>query len=122
MLKGQFMKRVATALALLTLLGCGARAAESPTLKAVKARGELICGANGQLAGFGMPDPQGNWTGFDVDFCRAVAAAIFNDATKVKFVPLTAANRFTALQSGEVDVLARNTTWTMSRNTPRLQG
>ena len=89
----------------------------SQTLKAVKDRGELICGANGKLAGFGMPDPQGNWTGFDVDFCRAIAAAIFNDPTKVKFVPLTAANRFTALQSGEVDVLARNTTWTMSRNT-----
>ena len=65
----------------------------------------LNCGANGQLAGFGMPDPQGNWTGFDVDFCRAIAAAIFNDPTKVKFVPLIAANRFTALQSGEVDVL-----------------
>jgi general L-amino acid transport system substrate-binding protein len=69
------------------------------------------------LAGFGIPDPQGNWTGFDVDFCRAIAAAIFNDPTKVKFVPLTAANRFTALQSGEIDVLARNTTWTMSRDT-----
>jgi general L-amino acid transport system substrate-binding protein len=117
MQKGQIMKRVATALAFVTLLACSAQAAESPTLKAVKARGELICGANGQLAGFGLPDPQGNWTGFDVDFCRAIAAAIFNDATKVKFVPLTAANRFTALQSGEVDVLARNTTWTMSRNT-----
>ncbi len=69
------------------------------------------------MAGFGLPDPQGNWTGFDVDFCRAIAAAIFNDPTKVKFVPLTAANRFTALQSGEIDVLSRNTTWTMSRDT-----
>jgi general L-amino acid transport system substrate-binding protein len=115
--KGPSMKRLATAFALIMLLACGTQAAESPTLKAVQARGELICGANGQLAGFGMPDPQGNWTGFDVDFCRAVAAAIFNDPTKVKFVPLIAANRFTALQSGEVDVLARNTTWTMSRNT-----
>jgi len=110
------MKRIAAALVLTMLLSCVAQAAESPTLKAVQARGELICGANGQLAGFGMPDPQGNWTGFDVDFCRAIAAAIFNDPTKVKFVPLIAANRFTALQSGEVDVLARNTTWTMSRN------
>jgi general L-amino acid transport system substrate-binding protein len=116
-LKGPVMKRAATALVLTMLLACSAYAAESPTLKAVQARGELICGANGQLAGFGIPDPQGNWTGFDVDFCRAVAAAIFNDPTKVKFVPLIAANRFTALQSGEVDVLARNTTWTMSRNT-----
>ena len=87
------------------------------TLNTVKERGELICGANGTLAGFGMPDPQGNWTGFDVDFCRAIAAAIFNDPTKVKFVPLTAKDRFTALQSGEIDVLSRNTTWTMSRNT-----
>jgi general L-amino acid transport system substrate-binding protein len=80
-------------------------------------RGELICGANGTLAGFGLPDPQGHWTGFDVDFCRAIAAAIFNDPSKVKFVPLTTANRFTALQSREVDVLSRNTTWTMSRDT-----
>ena len=65
-----------------------------------------------------MPDPQGNWTGFDVDFCRAVAAAIFNDPTKVKFVPTERRqDRFTALQSGEVDVLSRNTTWTMERDT-----
>ena len=77
----------------------------------------LNCGANGTLAGFGLPDAQGNWTGFDVDFCRAIAAAIFNDPTKVKFMPLTAKDRFTALQSGEVDVLARNTTWTSSRDT-----
>ena len=111
------MKHIATALAFTLLFSCAAQAAESSTLKAVQARGELICGANGQLPGFGMPDPQGNWSGLDVDFCRAIAAAIFNDPTKVKFVPLTAANRFTALQSGEVDVLARNTTWTMSRNT-----
>ena len=75
------------------------------------------CGANGTLAGFGLPDAQGNWTGLDVDFCRAIAAAIFNDPSKVKFVPLTAKDRFTALQSGEVDVLARNTTWTSSRDT-----
>jgi general L-amino acid transport system substrate-binding protein len=116
------MKRVATALATAALTMSvlpvvAAQAAESPTLKAVQARGELICGANGQLPGFGMPDPQGNWSGLDVDFCRAIASAIFNDPTKVKFVPLTAPNRFTALQSGEVDVLVRNTTWTMSRNT-----
>ncbi len=77
----------------------------------------LNCGANGNLAGFGLPDAQGNWTGFDVDYCRAIAAAIFNDPTKVKFIPLTAKDRFTALQSGEVDVLLRNTTWTSSRDT-----
>src|SRR5262249_44197954 len=67
------------------------------------------------LPGFGLPDAQGKWTGLDVDFCRAVAAAIFNDPAKVKFVALTAKDRFTALQSGDVDVLARNTTWTSSR-------
>ena len=121
LLKGLVMKRFARALGfamgLVILLGFGTQAASSQTLKAVQDRGQLICGANGTLAGFGLPDPQGNWTGFDVDFCRAIAAAIFNDPTKVKFVPLTAANRFTALQSGEVDVLARNTTWTMSRDT-----
>jgi general L-amino acid transport system substrate-binding protein len=119
MLKGLNMKRLATALAIATLFAFGTQAAwsQSATLKAVKDRGELWCGSNGQLAGFGMPDPQGNWTGFDVEFCRAIAAAIFNDPTKVKFVPLTAANRLTALQSGEIDVLSRNTTWTMSRDT-----
>jgi general L-amino acid transport system substrate-binding protein len=117
MLKGLIMKRLATAFAIATVLAFGMQAAGAQTLKAVKDRGQLVCGANGSLAGFGIPDPQGNWTGFDVDFCRAIAAAIFNDPTKVKFVPLTAANRITALQSGEVDVLARNTTWTMSRDT-----
>jgi general L-amino acid transport system substrate-binding protein len=116
MLKGLVMKRVTTALAIALALAFGTQAASSQTLKTVKDRGELICGANGTLAGFGMPDPQGNWVGFDVDFCRAIAAAIFNDPTKVKFVPLTSANRFTALQSGEIDVLSRNTTWTMSRD------
>src|SRR6201998_803073 len=111
------MKRLATALALVMALACGVQAAVAETLAGLKERGELICGANGTLAGFGLPDPQGNWTGFDVDFCRAIAAAIFNDASKVKFVPLTAPERFTALQSGEIDVLSRNTTWTMSRDT-----
>src|ERR1700733_13935687 len=119
MLKGLNMKRLATALAIATLFAFGTQAAwsQSATLKAVKDRGELWCGSNGQLAGFGMPDPQGNWTGFDVEFCRAIAAAIFNDPTKVKFVPLTAANRLPALQSGEIDVVSRNKNWTMSRDT-----
>lgn len=111
------MKRLATAMACTAVLAYGTQAAVAQTLGAIKDRGELLCGANGTLAGFGLPDPQGNWTGFDVDFCRAIAAAIFNDPTKVKFVPLTAKDRFTALQSGEVDVLARNTTWTLSRDT-----
>src|SRR3974390_639176 len=111
------MKRLATAFAIATILALGSQAAFSQTLKTVQDRGQLVCGANGTLAGFGMPDPNGNWVGFDVDFCRAIAAAIFNDPAKVKFVPLTPGNRFTALQSGEIDVLARNTTWTMSRDT-----
>ena len=111
------MKRLATAMAYATVLAFGTQAAWAQTLNAIKDRGQLICGANGTLAGFGLPDPQGNWTGFDVDFCRAIAATIFNDPTKVKFVPLTAKDRFTALQSGEVDVLSRNTTWTLSRDT-----
>jgi general L-amino acid transport system substrate-binding protein len=116
-LKGLIMMWRATALACAAGLVFSTQAAWSQTLKTVKDRGELICGANGTLAGFGLPDPQGNWTGFDVDFCRAIAAAIFNDPTKVKFVPLTSKDRFTALQSGEVDVLSRNTTWTLSRDT-----
>src|ERR1700743_2713173 len=97
------MKRFATAVAIAMLLAFGSQAAFCQTLKAVQDRGQLICGAHGPLARFGLTDPQGNWTGFDVDFCRAIAAAIFNDPTKVKFVPLTAADRFTALQSGEID-------------------
>jgi general L-amino acid transport system substrate-binding protein len=94
-----------------------AQAQGNSTLSAVKARGALNCGSNTGLAGFGQPDAQGSWTGLDVEYCRAIAAAIFNDPTKVKFVPLAAKDRFTALQSGEVDVLVRNTTWTSSRDT-----
>jgi general L-amino acid transport system substrate-binding protein len=91
--------------------------ASSPTLDAIRARGHLQCGANGSVAGFGIPNARGEWTGLDVDFCRALAAAVFGDATKVRFTALTAQQRFTALQSGEVDVLSRNTTWTLSRDT-----
>jgi general L-amino acid transport system substrate-binding protein len=90
--------------------------AAAGTLDDVKARGELICGANTGLTGFGAPDANNNWTGFDVDLCRALAAAIFGDPTKVKFVPTTSETRFTALASGEVDVLVRNSTWTFSRD------
>jgi general L-amino acid transport system substrate-binding protein len=111
------MKRVVMTLALAGALGLAASAVSAQTLNTVKTRGMLNCGANGTLAGFGLPDAQGNWTGLDVDFCRALAAAIFDDPKKVKFVPLSAKDRFTALQSGEVDVLARNTTWTSSRDT-----
>src|SRR5262245_63216452 len=111
------MKRAVIKLALAAAVAVIATAASAQTLNTVKSRGMLNCGANGTLAGFGLPDAQGNWTGLDVDVCRAIAAAIFNDAKKVKFVPLSAKDRFTALQSGEVDVLARNTTWTSSRDT-----
>jgi general L-amino acid transport system substrate-binding protein len=111
------MKCVVIRVALAALLGAVATAASAQTLNTVKSRGLLHCGANGTLAGFGLPDAQGRWTGLDVDFCRAMAAAIFNDPNKIKFVPLTAKDRFTALQSGEVDVLSRNTTWTSSRDT-----
>ncbi len=90
-------------------------AASAGTLDQVKARGVLNCGSNTGLAGFGLPDDKGVWRGFDVDYCRALAAAIFNDPTKVKFIPLTSKDRFTALQSGEIDVLSHNTTWTLSR-------
>lgn len=91
--------------------------ASAQTLKKVQDRGQLLCGGSTGLAGFGQPDDKGVWKGIDVDYCRAMAAAIFNDATKVKFVPLSAKDRFTALQSGEVDVLIRTTTWTLSRDT-----
>jgi general L-amino acid transport system substrate-binding protein len=89
--------------------------AAGPTLSAVRARGALICGSNTGSAGFGAPDSQGNYRGFDPDICRAVAAAVFGDATKIRFTPLTSQTRIPALQSGEVDIVARTFTWTMSR-------
>ena len=87
------------------------------TLKAVQERGYLICGVNAKVPGFGFLNEQGEYQGFDIDFCRAVAAAIFGDPTKVEFRPLSAKERFTALQTGEIDVLIRNTTWTLTRDT-----
>ena len=106
-----------TGLAATALVGLAAAPAVAQgTLQKVKDRGELACGVNTGIAGFSAPDEKGKWTGIDVDVCRAVAAAIFKDGSKVKYVPLTAKERFTALQSGEVDVLSRNTTWTMSRD------
>jgi len=97
-------------------LGClAAPPAHAGTLDQVKARGQLICGSNTGLAGFGLPDSQGVWRGLDVDECRAIAAAIFNDPNKVKFLPVNAKDRPTILASGEIDVLIRNTTWTLSR-------
>ncbi|MDW8232016.1 MAG: amino acid ABC transporter substrate-binding protein [Roseiflexaceae bacterium] len=87
------------------------------TLKAIQARGKLICGVNSQVPGFGFVDSAGAFSGFDVDFCKALAAAIFNDVSKIEYRPLTAEQRFAALQSGEIDVLIRNTTWTLTRDT-----
>jgi general L-amino acid transport system substrate-binding protein len=92
-------------------------ASAQATLNSVKQKGVLTCGSNRGATGFGVPDAQGNWTGLDVDLCRAIAAAIFDDPAKVQFVPLSAQDRFTALKSGQVDVLARNSTVTMSRDT-----
>jgi general L-amino acid transport system substrate-binding protein len=103
--------------AALCLVVAAASSAGAATLDEVRQRGELRCGVNLGLAGFSAPDDKGEWQGLDVDFCRAVASAIFKDAGKVKYVPLSAKERFTALQSGEIDLLSRNTTWTMSRDT-----
>jgi len=111
------MKRVSLVVTLALAAGLTAQAASAQTLKTVKDRGQLSCGVSQGLPGFSTPDDKGNWTGLDVDICRAIAAAIFNDASKIKFVPLSAKDRFTALQSGEIDVLSRNTTWTLSRDT-----
>ncbi|KRQ03735.1 amino acid ABC transporter substrate-binding protein [Bradyrhizobium sp. DASA03076] len=111
------MKRVTLALSLALAAGLSAQAADAQTLKTIKDRGTLSCGVSQGLPGFSSPDDKGNWTGIDVDVCRAIAAAVFNDPTKVKFVSLSAKDRFTALQSGEIDVLSRNTTWTISRDT-----
>jgi general L-amino acid transport system substrate-binding protein len=89
--------------------------AQAALLDNVKSKGFIQCGVSQGLPGFSSPDDKGNWTGLDVDFCRAMAAAIFDDPAKLRFTPLTAKDRFTALQSGEIDVLSRNTTWTSSR-------
>lgn len=106
------------ALAAAGLVATGAMAQESgsSTLAAVKEHGALKCGVNPGTPGFAAPDANGEWKGFDVDLCRAVAAAVFGDPDKVEYTPLTSAVRFTALSSGEVDMLARNTTWTFSRD------
>ncbi len=111
-------KRLAAVLTGMTCLAAAAvtvAPAAAQTLKAVKDRGTLNCGVSEGLYGFSSRDAKGVWSGFDVDLCRAVAAAIFNDPSKVSFTPLDASSRFKALQSGSIDVLSRNTTWTMSR-------
>jgi general L-amino acid transport system substrate-binding protein len=112
---GRATLRWAIAAYVLAMASFACAAAASPTLLAVKARGSLVCGVNEGLPGFSNVDERGMWTGFDVDFCRAIAAAIFGDPKKVKLVPLSADARFQALQDGKIDVLARNSTWTMGR-------
>ena len=104
----------ATAVAGMMFMGSAQAGA---TFDAVKKKGFVQCGVTTGLPGFSAPDEKGNWTGIDVDTCRAVAAAMFGDATKVNFKPLNAKERFTALQSGEIDILSRNTTWTYTRDT-----
>ncbi len=106
------MKTIVLALAFVAL-----PAAAQSTLDAVRTKGFVQCGVNTGLAGFSQPDSKGVWRGIDVDLCRAVAAAVLGDSNKVRYTPLTAQQRFTALQSGEVDILARNTTWTLVRDT-----
>src|SRR5262245_20025795 len=113
------MKMVKSTLAVLTaatVVGVSGFAQAGATLDAVKKKGFVQCGISDGLPGFSYADGKGNYKGIDVDVCRAVAAAVFGDASKVKFSPLTAKERFTALQSGEVDVLSRNITWTSSRD------
>jgi general L-amino acid transport system substrate-binding protein len=101
----------------LFLIGLSSASASSQTLRAVQARGSVVCGVNEGLAGFSIADDKGAWSGLDVDFCRALAAAVFGDPTKVQYAPQSADGRFEALQSGKIDVLARNSTWTMGRET-----
>ncbi|WP_207478609.1 amino acid ABC transporter substrate-binding protein [Arenibaculum pallidiluteum] len=110
-------KKILLAGAALLSLGVASAAQAGPTVDAIRQKGFIQCGSNTGLAGFGNPDSAGNWKGLDVDYCRAYAAAVLGDASKVRFTPLSAQQRFTALQSGEVDVLARNTTATLTRDT-----
>ena len=113
----KMMRKVTIAAATAALMMAGSAAQAGPTFDAIKQRGEVICGVSTGVAGFSITDSQGKWTGIDADVCKAVAAAIFGNPEKVKFVPLSAQQRFTALQSGEVDILSRNTTYTLQRDT-----
>ena len=108
------MKQLALAAALLAAFTGNAMAGK--TLDTIKQRDQLVCGVNPSLPGFAAADSQGNWTGLDVDICKAIAASILGDDKKIKWVPLNASQRFTALQSGEIDILSRNTTWTLTRD------
>ncbi len=110
------LKKTFAALLLPVLAALAAPAHAGKTIDAIKARGQLVCGVNTGLAGFSQADSAGNWSGLDVDICRAIAASLLGDPAKVKWVPLSAQQRFAALQSGEIDVLSRNTTWTLTRD------
>lgn len=114
------MRTITLVLALVVIL-IYANSALAVTLQEVKSRGYVLCGVSGALPGFSERDDQGNWKGIDVDICRAIAAALFGRSEKVKYVPLTAAERFTALRRGNIDVLSRNTTWTLSRDASGLE-
>ena len=110
--------KILTRLATGVLLAAGALASAhaGKTIDAIKQRGQLVCGVNPSLPGFAAADSQGVWTGLDVDICKAIAATLLNDASKVKWVPLNASQRFAVLQAGEIDILSRNTTWTLTRD------
>jgi general L-amino acid transport system substrate-binding protein len=112
------LTKLTTLAAIVAAMGVliAAPAQAGKTLDGIKARGQVVCGVHTGLAGFSAADSAGKWTGLDVDICRAVAAAVLSDSEKVKYVPLTAQQRFTALQSGEIDVLSRNTTFTLTRD------
>ncbi len=111
------MKLTKTAAIIATISFTAMGSAQAGTLDDVKAKGHIQCGVSQSLPGFSDFDDKGNWSGVDVDICRALAAAVFGDSEKVKYTPLSAKERFTALQSGEIDVLPRNTTWTATRDT-----
>jgi len=111
------MNKQLLSIALAAGFGLAAGAAQADTLADVKAKGFVQCGVTGGVTGFSAPDANNQWSGLEVDFCRAVASAIFNDPGKVRYTPLTSQERFTALSAGEIDILSRTTTWTMSRDT-----
>ena len=110
------LKRILLKISCLSVCLLSLQTATAGTLDDVRKRGSLQCGVSTGLPGFSNPNNAGQWVGIDVEYCRALAAAVFGDASKVKYIPLTAKERFTALQSGEIDVLSRNTTWTITRD------
>ena len=112
----KFLFRVSAIVLAISLITPLLASGEEGVLDSVKNRGRLICGVHGSLPGFGFLSENGEWTGFDVDYGRAIAAAVLGDPSKVEFVPLKAPERFPALQTGEIDVLIRNTTWTLTRD------